>query len=89
MFVIPVFMVVCIFSAWFEHHLYEKEHPAIVFNEMVTVRNEPRENASEAFVLHEGTKVYILETLDNWNKIQLADESEGWIMSDAIKPLKP
>lgn len=89
MFVIPVFMVMSIFSAWFEHHLYEQEQPAIVFTEMVPVKNEPRENASEAFVLHEGTKVYILETLDNWNKIQLADESEGWIMADAIKPLKP
>jgi SH3-like domain-containing protein len=30
----------------------------------------------------------VLETLDNWRKIQLADETEGWIKSDAIKELK-
>jgi len=89
MFVIPVFIVLSVFAAWFEHHLYEQEQPAIVFAEVVEVKNEPRENASEAFILHEGTKVYILESLDNWSKIQLADESEGWIMDEAIKPLKP
>lgn len=89
MFIIPIFIVLSVFSAWFEHHLYEQEQPAIVFAEVIEVKNEPRENATEAFTIHEGTKVFIMESLDNWHKIQLADESEGWISAESIKPLKP
>jgi SH3-like domain-containing protein len=39
-------------------------------------------------MLHEGTKVFVLETLNNWKKIQLTDGTEGWIDSNAIKELK-
>jgi len=39
-------------------------------------------------VLHEGTKVFVLETLDNWKKIQLTDKTQGWIEKDAIRELK-
>jgi SH3-like domain-containing protein len=39
-------------------------------------------------VLHEGTKVYVLETIENWKKIQLSDETEGWVQKEAIKELK-
>lgn len=89
MFIVPVFMLISIFAAWFEHHIFEQEQPAIVFAEVIEVKNEPRENATEAFTIHEGTKVFIIETLDHWHKIQLADESEGWIVAEAIRPLKP
>jgi SH3-like domain-containing protein len=44
--------------------------------------------ASDAFVLHEGTTVYVIESLDNWDKIQLTDGNEGWIENSAIKRLK-
>ncbi|WP_313805445.1 SH3 domain-containing protein [Flavobacterium sp.] len=67
---------------------YDSEQPAIVFAEVTEVKNEPKSNAPNAFELHEGTKVYVLETQDNWSKIQLTDETEGWITSDAIKKLK-
>ena len=77
-----------LFAAWFEKGQDESVQPAIVFAEVITVKNEPRENATDAFVLHEGTKVFVLETVENWKKIQLTDETEGWISSDAIKELK-
>jgi SH3-like domain-containing protein len=38
--------------------------------------------------LHEGSKVYILESQTNWKKVQLTDETVGWIESSAIKEIK-
>ncbi|MBP6755636.1 MAG: BatE protein, partial [Bacteroidia bacterium] len=38
--------------------------------------------------LHEGTKVFVLETLGKWKKIQLTDGTEGWIESPAIREVK-
>lgn len=88
MFFIPFLMLVAIGAAIMEQNVHQSERPAIVFEEVVSVKNEPRENATEAFLLHEGTKVMVLEKLDNWKKIQLADETEGWIKASAIKELK-
>jgi len=86
--VLPFLFLICFFSAWYEKHLYNSEKPAIVFSEEIAVKNEPREQASDAFVLHEGTKVYVLEKLDDWRRIRLADDSEGWILKSSIKELK-
>ena len=52
------------------------------------MKPEPKTDAADAFVLHEGTKVYILETLDNWLKIELPDGTEGWIDAGNVKKLK-
>ncbi|MDX9789351.1 MAG: tetratricopeptide repeat protein [Candidatus Kapabacteria bacterium] len=88
MFIIPILIIISILSAWFEKELYKTDRPAIVFAEIVPVKNEPRENASESFVLHEGTKVFVLESLDNWRKIQLSDDTEGWLRAENIKELR-
>jgi SH3-like domain-containing protein len=88
MFIVPILILMAVGAAIFEKNLYQTERPAIVFEQIISVKNEPRENATEAFVLHEGTKVFVLETVENWKKIQLTDETEGWILSEAIKELK-
>ncbi len=88
MFFIPFLIFAAIGAAIFDKNIYQSERPAIVFEEILSVKNEPRENATEAFVLHEGTKVYVLETVENWKKIQLSDETEGWVQKEAIKELK-
>jgi len=46
----------------------------IVFAETASVKSEPKITATDAFVLHEGTKVYILESIANWKKVELTDE---------------
>jgi len=46
------------------------------------------QNSEDAFVLHEGTMVSVTEEVDNWKKIELADDSVGWIESSAIKEVK-
>ena len=39
------------------------------------------------FELHEGTKVVILDGLDNWVKIKLADGKIGWIPNTDLKEI--
>ena len=45
--------------------------PAIVFAQESKVKNEPNSRSEEAFRLHEGTKIQVLETVDDWKKIKL------------------
>ena len=88
LFVALIALVVSVASAIAEKASYENDRPAIIFADTVGIKNEPKENADNAFMLHEGTKVQIIETLDNWRKIQLADEKEGWVSKDALKEIK-
>jgi tetratricopeptide (TPR) repeat protein len=60
---------------------------AIVFAKKTAIRNAPTLNSEEVFTLHEGTKVLVLDKLDNWKKIKLADGRLGWIIADEIKLL--
>lgn len=88
MFLALLLIVLSVFAAIFEKSTYEAERPAIVFAGIAGVKSEPQKNAADAFLLHEGSKVYVLETLDNWKKIELGDGSQGWMESSAIRELK-
>jgi tetratricopeptide (TPR) repeat protein len=83
-----VFDIMAIFAAFFEKNISDNEKPAIVFVDVASVKSEPKSLAQEAFVLHAGTKVYVLESLNNYKKIQLLDLKEGWIEKSNIKELK-
>ncbi|MGB1042909.1 MAG: tetratricopeptide repeat protein [Tenacibaculum sp.] len=58
---------------------------AIIFSEEVIIKNAPTNDANEIFTLHEGTKVNVLDTVDNWKKIKLADGKIGWMLSKNLK----
>lgn len=88
MFVMLLVIVISVLSAIFVKSVDANEHPAIVFAEVIAVKSEPSDRSEDAFVLHEGTRVNVLETVDNWKKIELADDSVGWIESSAIKEVK-
>jgi SH3-like domain-containing protein len=60
---------------------------AIIFSEKSEVKNAPTMNSDKNFTLHEGTKVLVLDSVDNWKKIRIADGKIGWIIADNIKIL--
>ena len=59
-----------------------------VFSQETRVKADPNSTSEEVFRLHEGTKVQVVETYENWKKIKLSDNSTGWIPSKDIKLLK-
>jgi tetratricopeptide (TPR) repeat protein len=77
--------LVSIFSGFYEKSISENQHFAIVFENSISVKSEPKSSATEVFVLHEGTKVSVLETMNSYKKIQLLDLKQGWIKSSALK----
>ena len=82
--------VVCISvaMAFQKENLDKKDNPAIVFAQESRVKSEANKTSEEVFRLHEGTKVQVLETYKDWKKIQLLDNSTGWIPAKDIKLLK-
>ena len=80
-------MLIALAFAFQKYDLTQKDKPAIVFSQEAEVKSEPNLRSSEAFRIHEGTKVQILDTVNNWKKIKLADGKTGWVPSDDIKAL--
>ncbi|WP_299891462.1 tetratricopeptide repeat protein [uncultured Lacinutrix sp.] len=82
-----ILALVALGFTFYNYNLTQKNNPAIVFAQESQVKSEPNLRSDEAFVLHEGTKVQILDTVNNWRKIKLSDGKTGWITSEDIKPL--
>ena len=73
------------FSLW-QKNDYMSADDAIVMRPVTSVKSSPSAEAStDLFILHEGTKVRILDTVGNWNNIELADGRQGWILSKDIE----
>jgi tetratricopeptide (TPR) repeat protein len=88
MFILLFALLLSVSAGITEKSHYDNDLPAIVFAEMTEVRSEPQKAGSSIFLLHEGAKVYVKETLENWKKIELTDGTEGWIDASAIKEVK-
>ena len=81
--------IIAIIFAFIEYNDFNADQPAIVFtDDEVIIKSEPNKRSQEVFRLHAGTKVNILEKLDNWKKIQIADGKTGWLSSEDVKLLK-
>ncbi len=80
--------VVALVFAYVQYNDFKKDQPAIVFADEVGIHSEPNTKSEEVFVLHAGTKVNVLDELDDWKKIRIADGKTGWIPRENIKLLK-
>ena len=80
--------VVTILLAYLQYQEYKSNNPAIVFAKEVKINSEPNENSEAVFILHEGTKVNVLDELNEWQKIRLADGQTGWVKNENVKLLK-
>ncbi len=86
--IMSAFLTVLFLSFAFQKQAMDnKDNPAIVFSQESLVRTDPNLSGEEAFRLHEGTKVRVLDTINNWSEILLTDGKTGWIVSDDIRML--
>ncbi|MFA6335028.1 MAG: tetratricopeptide repeat protein [Bacteroidales bacterium] len=68
-----------------QKHRYNLKNTAIVMKPVSTVRSSPDNSGKTLFILHEGTKVELLEELGQWKRVELADGRQGWIFSVDIE----
>ena len=67
------------FSVWQKSDSV-KTDTAIVMSPVSSVKSSPSSGSSkDLFVIHEGTKVTILDEVGTWKNISLADGRQGWI----------
>ena len=66
----------------------ERHDTAIVMRPVTSVTSSPSSEAAKSlFILHEGTKVKVLDEVSGFTDIELADGRRGWIASGDIEKI--
>ena len=61
---------------------------AIIISPSVNIKKTPAKNSADQFVLHEGTRVDIIDKgMTDWRCIRVGDGREGWIETKAIEEI--
>ena len=72
--------------AWQQKKELLDRRGAIVVGSAANVKSTPAQNGTDLFILHEGTKVNILDnTMKEWKRVRVADGKEGWIETKEIE----
>ena len=72
--------------AFWQRAEYKAEDSAIVTKAVCSVKSSPgSDSATNLFVLHEGTKVRILDSVGEWDNVELADGRQGWLQASDIE----
>jgi SH3-like domain-containing protein len=85
--VLICFGLITIFIANRQVYYFNNHHQAIIFTSSVTAKSSPDGNAKPLFVVHEGTKVDIMQTQDNWIEVELPNGNAGWIAASDVKQI--
>ncbi len=73
------------FSFW-QKSAYGKSAEAIVMTPVSAAKSSPSDGmTTNLFVLHEGTKVTILDEVGSWRNIRLSDGRQGWVSADDLE----
>jgi len=73
------FSLLLYFMAQQQKSLQSSDQYGIIFTSSVTVKSAPEEDGTKIFVIHEGTKIRVLESSGEWSRISLMNENKGWI----------
>lgn len=79
-----LFAITTAFAVTERRHAISPEE-AIVMSASVSVKAAPDKNATDMFVLHEGTKVRVGDRIDQWTEITIADGNKGWLEDKTIE----
>ena len=60
----------------------------IIYPKEIEVWSEPNKLSVLKFLLHEGTKVELINQAQDWTNIKLENGTTGWLYTDVIKSIK-
>mgnify|MGYP002623322026 CR=1 FL=1 len=66
------------------HHRDSAREEAIIVQGIVNAKSSPDKSGTDLFILHEGTKVWVKETVNGWCSVHVGD-NVGWVSGSAVE----
>lgn len=70
-----------------QYQYLNNSNEAILVNKSVSLKSGADDLSQEILTLHEGTKVRILDQIDTWYKVRIANGEEGWILIGSFEEI--
>jgi tetratricopeptide (TPR) repeat protein len=90
-FVFGILLLMTTIIAFLASHYVKKtithSRYAIVMSPTVRVKGSPDRESKDLFILHEGTKSEITDSVGIWFEIKLADGKKGWILKNTLEKI--
>ncbi len=78
-------LALCAYAfSWSERGDVLSDRGAIVMQPVTSVKSSPSGEGKSLFILHEGTKVELLDKVGEWVKVEIADGRQGWMPAGDI-----
>lgn len=61
------------------------KNEAVIMGQVVSVKSAPDEKSTDLFILHAGVKIELLDKVEKWHKIKLADGKIGWLEENTFE----
>lgn len=85
--VVIVLMFISFYVGYQKFSQQNKDNFAIIFAPTITVKSSPAKNSVDLFVIHEGTKVEIMDQVEGWYEIRIANGSVGWLPGNTLEKI--
>ena len=80
--------VFCNLFAYQQKQILDNRTGAVVVAPTVSVKKTPAKSSADSFVIHEGTRVDMLDkSMSGWRNIRLADGREGWVETTQLEEI--
>ncbi|MBO7569945.1 MAG: tetratricopeptide repeat protein [Bacteroidaceae bacterium] len=84
--VMLVVVIVANLAALSQHADLTHRNTAIILDPAVTVKSSPSETSTDLFLIHEGSKVEILDgSMKEWKEVKFEEGKQGWIPVTALE----
>jgi tetratricopeptide (TPR) repeat protein len=83
-------MIFCIFSFFMAKNKFNSEvnnSSAIIVVSSVNVTGSPSEKGTVLFLLHEGSKVKVMDQENEWTEVKIANGNVGWIINSNLEKI--
>ena len=72
--------------AWQQTCIVDNRDGAIIMDAAVPVKSTPSQGGTDLFILHEGTKVRVLDnSIGDWCEVSVPDGKQGWVETKQIE----
>lgn len=73
-------------AAYSQYSELKTHAAAIVMDSSVSVKSSPSQSSTDLFLIHEGSKVEILDqSMEQWYEIKLEEGKRGWIPANTVE----